>query len=40
MLEDMTLNVQSMMSSPYIQPLIEEVQSWEQKLSLIGAMFN
>ena len=35
-LEDMTLNVQSMLASPFVRPLLEDVQSWEQKLSLIG----
>lgn len=36
MIEDMTLNVQSMLSSPYVRPLLNEVQSWEKKLSLMG----
>eukprot|EP00210_Caulerpa_lentillifera_P005286 g5050.t1 len=36
LLEDMTMNVQSMLASPYVRPLLDEVRSWEQKLSLIG----
>lgn len=36
LLEDMTLNVQSMLASPYVRPLLTQVRSWEQKLSLIG----
>lgn len=36
LLEDMGLNLQSMMASPFVRPFIEDVQKWEQKLSLIG----
>ena len=36
LLEDMGLNLQSMMASPFVKPFIDEVQKWEQKLSLIG----
>lgn len=36
LLEDMGLNLQSMMASPFVKPFIQEVQSWEQKLSLIS----
>jgi dynein heavy chain, axonemal len=36
LLEDMGLNLQSMMASPYVRPFIDDVRKWEQKLSLIG----
>jgi dynein heavy chain, axonemal len=36
LLEDMGLNLQSMMASPFVRPFIDEVRKWEQKLSLIG----
>lgn len=36
LLEDMGLNLQSMMASPFVRPFIDDVQKWEQKLSLIG----
>lgn len=36
LLEDMGLNLQSMMASPFVPPFLEEVQNWEQKISLIG----
>lgn len=36
LLEDMGLNLQSMMASPFVRPFLAEVRSWEQKLSLIG----
>ena len=36
LLEDMGLNLQSMMASPFVRPFLTEVRSWEQKLSLIG----
>lgn len=36
MLEDMGLNLQSMMASPHVRPFTDEVRNWEQRLSLIG----
>merc|ERR1712078_30356 len=36
LLEDMSLNLQSMMASRFVKPFIDEVSSWEGKLSLIG----
>ncbi len=36
LLEDMGLNLQSMMASPFVRPFSSEVRGWEQKLSLIG----
>ena len=36
LLEDMGLNLQSMMASPFVKPFLVDVRSWEQKLSLIG----
>ncbi len=36
-LEDMGLNLQSMMASPFVRPFLSDVRGWEQKLSLIGA---
>lgn len=36
LLEDMGLNLQSMMASPHVRPFAEEVRNWEQRLSLIG----
>ena len=36
LLEDMGLNLQSMMASPYVRPFLEEVRGWEQRLSTIG----
>lgn len=36
LLEDMGLNLQSMMASPFVRPFLNEVRGWEQKLSLIG----
>jgi len=36
LLEDMSLNLQSMMASPFVKPFVNEVRSWEQQLSLIG----
>jgi dynein heavy chain len=36
LLEDMGLNLQSMMASPFVKPFLSDVRSWEQKLSLIG----
>jgi Dynein heavy chain, N-terminal region 2 len=36
LLEDLGLNLQSMMASPFVRPFIDEVRKWEQKLSLIG----
>jgi hypothetical protein len=36
LLEDMGLNLQSMLASPFVRPFLSEVRSWEQKLSLIG----
>lgn len=36
LLEDMGLNLQSMMASPFVRPFIDEVRKWEQRLSLIA----
>lgn len=36
LLEDVGLNLQSMMASPHVRPFAEEVRNWEQRLSLIG----
>lgn len=36
LLEDMGLNLQSMMASPHVKPFLEEVRAWEQRLSTIG----
>ncbi|MEW5308429.1 MAG: hypothetical protein WDW38_000392 [Sanguina aurantia] len=36
LLEDMGLNLQSMMASPFVRPFLVEVRAWEQRLSLIG----
>ncbi|GMH41526.1 hypothetical protein BSKO_09436 [Bryopsis sp. KO-2023] len=36
LLEDMGLNLQSMMASPFVRPFLEEVRKWEQRVSLIG----
>ena len=36
LLEDMSLNLQSMMASPFVRPFLTDVRSWDQKLSLIG----
>uniref|UniRef100_A0A383W4S5 Dynein-1, subspecies f n=1 Tax=Tetradesmus obliquus TaxID=3088 RepID=A0A383W4S5_TETOB len=36
LLEDMGLNLQSMMASPHVRPFADEVRLWEQRLSLIG----
>eukprot|EP00892_Ulva_mutabilis_P000668 jgi/Ulvmu1/10601/UM065_0057.1 len=36
LLEDMGLNLQSMMASPFVRPFIDEVQTWDQRLSLIS----
>ena len=36
LLEDMGLNLQSMMASPFVRPFVDDVRKWEQKLSLIG----
>ena len=36
LLEDMGLNLQSMMASPFVRPFADEVRKWEQKLTLIG----
>lgn len=36
LLEDMGLNLQSMMASPFVRPFIDDVRKWEQKLSLVG----
>lgn len=36
LLEDMGLNLQSMMASPFVRPFVDEVRKWEQRLSLIG----
>ena len=36
LLEDMGLNLQSMMASRFVRPFAEEVRKWEQRLSLIS----
>jgi hypothetical protein len=36
LLEDMGLNLQSMMASPHARPFSDKVRLWEQRLSLIG----
>lgn len=36
LLEDMGLNLQSMMASPHVRPFADKVRNWEQRLSLIG----
>lgn len=36
LLEDMGLNLQSMMASPFVRPFVEDVRKWEQRLSLVG----
>lgn len=36
LLEDMGLNLQSMMASPHVRPFADEVRAWEQRLSLIS----
>jgi dynein heavy chain, axonemal len=36
LLEDMGLNLQSMMASPHVRPFVEEVRRWEARLGLIG----
>jgi hypothetical protein len=40
LLEDMGLNLQSMMASPFVRPFLSEVRGWEQKLSLIGELLD
>ena len=36
LLEDMGLNLQSMMASRFVRPFAEEVRKWEQRLSLVS----
>lgn len=36
LLEDMGLNLQSMMASRFVKPFLDDVQRWEKKLSLIA----
>eukprot|EP00803_Ostreobium_quekettii_P011338 evm.model.scf_1312.1 EVM.evm.TU.scf_1312.1 scf_1312:839-40608(+) len=36
LLEDMGLNLQSMMASPFVRPFLDDVRRWEQLISLIG----
>ncbi|KAF8069431.1 DHC1 [Scenedesmus sp. PABB004] len=36
LLEDMGLNLQSMLASPHVRPFADEVRAWEQRLSLIA----
>lgn len=36
LLEDMSLNLQSMMASRFVKPFLDDVRRWEQRLSLIG----
>jgi dynein heavy chain len=35
-LEDMSMNLASMLSSRYVRPLLDEVRRWEARLGLIG----
>ena len=39
-LDDMALTLQSMMASRFVKPFIQEVQGWEQKLSLISEVIE
>ena len=36
LLEDMGLNLQSMMASRFVRPFADEVRKWEQRLSLVS----
>jgi len=36
LLEDMGLNLQSMLASPFVKPFMDDVRKWDQRLSLIG----
>lgn len=36
LLEDVGLNLQSMIASPFVGPFAEEVRKWEQRLSLVA----
>ena len=36
LLEDMSLNLQSMMASRFVRPFLDDVSFWEKRLSLIG----
>lgn len=36
LLEDMGLNLQSMMASPHVRAFLDEVRRWESQLSLVG----
>ena len=40
LLEDMGLNLQSMMGSRFVKPFLEEVRGWEADLSLIGEVLD
>lgn len=35
-IEDMGLNLQSMMASPFVKPFLEKVRLWDEKLSIIS----
>lgn len=39
-LEDMTLNLQSMTSSCFVRAFLDEVNAWERHLSLIGEVIE
>ena len=40
LLEDMGLNIQSMMASRFVKPFLNEVRKWEERLSLIGEVIE
>ncbi|OAE19678.1 hypothetical protein AXG93_1847s1410 [Marchantia polymorpha subsp. ruderalis] len=40
LLEEMMMNLQGMSSSRYVRPFLDEVSSWEQKLSLVGEVID
>jgi dynein heavy chain len=40
LLEDMGLTLQSMMASRFVKPFLDDVRSWEAKLSLIGEVIE
>lgn len=40
LLEEMMMNLQGMTSSRFVRPFIDEVSSWEQKLSLVGEVID
>eukprot|EP01018_Ginkgo_biloba_P029501 Gb_13873 [translate_table: standard] len=40
LLEDMTLNLQSMTSSRFVRAFLDDVNFWEKKLSLVGEVID